>query len=282
MTAGAAQQLEELARRDPSVSTLALLQAELARESERPVWTKAMPAMPADPDAGVPLLHGHELHVSRRHVRGLLERLAGLVDQSLRSAISEALDSRKLDELELIEASINQDPECLERLAEQAGVELPRLAALGHLVSTPLLRACGRQAEPLLEPLVWEEGYCPVCAAWPALAEVRGVERVRWLRCGRCGAGWSRPHQICAYCGNRDYQTQSYLSTPDRRESQQAVACEACHGYLKSVSSMVALSTVEVALEDLRTMHLDVAVLRRGYSRPSKPGFVMRVQVRAR
>ena len=33
----------------------------------------------------------------------------------------------------------------------------------------------------------WVEGYCPVCGSWPAFAEVRGIERTRSFRCGRCG-----------------------------------------------------------------------------------------------
>ena len=39
-------------------------------------------------------------------------------------------------------------------------------------------------------PEGWVEPFCPICGAWPALAEVRGIERSRYFRCLRCGAGW--------------------------------------------------------------------------------------------
>src|SRR5438552_1345771 len=62
-----------------------------------------------------------------------------------------------------------------------------------------LLRACGRQLQTHI-PSGWSRGYCPVCGAWPVLAELRGLERTRCLRCGRCGVDWQRPWLACVYC----------------------------------------------------------------------------------
>ena len=50
------------------------------------------------------------------------------------------------------------------------------------------------------------EGYCPVCGAWPAFAEMRGIERSRYLRCGRCGGGWQAQCLSCSYCGMTDHE----------------------------------------------------------------------------
>jgi FdhE protein len=276
----ALRELEDLAGSDPSIATLALLHGEVARASSRADWERGVPALTGGGEPATPLLHNHSLSVDPGLVRELLERLSDLVDGGLKDGIAGALDSGKLDLLGLVELSVEQDLEQLAAAADQAELELPRLAAICQLASAPLLQACRRKAEAILPSFSWEEGYCPVCAAWPALAEVRGVERVRWLRCGRCGGGWSRPHQLCIYCGNREHNTRGYLASDTHRESHQAVTCEKCRGYLKSVASMTPLSPVEVAVRDLRTMELDMAVLQRGYSRPDRPGFALRVAVR--
>jgi len=59
-----------------------------------------------------------------------------------------------------------------------------RLALLGELGDWSA-RICGHRSE-----LGWSRCDCPVCGAAPALAESRGLEQQRFLRCLRCGAGW--------------------------------------------------------------------------------------------
>ena len=62
----------------------------------------------------------------------------------------------------------------------------------------------------------WDRGYCPVCGAWPALAELVGAEKRRVLRCGRCGTWWSWLVLLCPYCGNDDHRTLGTLSANGR------------------------------------------------------------------
>jgi FdhE protein len=141
----------------------------------------------------------------------------------------------------------------------------------------PLVLAAGRCAAPLIENVTWDAGYCPVCAAWPTLAELRGLSRERWLRCGRCGAGWRFPQQRCAFCATRDHRQIGYLAPEANRESRRAATCDACRGYLKTISTLDASSPAELAYQDLTTLELDVAALERDYARPETPGFPLAV-----
>ena len=62
-----------------------------------------------------------------------------------------------------------------------------------------------------------------------------------WPRpCGRCGAGWSYGIQKCAFCGNHDFKTLGYLAPEAEREARQAATCDACMGYVKTVTTVVA------------------------------------------
>jgi FdhE protein len=169
----------------------------------------------------------------------------------------------------------------LEALAAAAGVDAGLLTALGGLTVLPLLLACGQQAAPLVERSGWGEGYCPVCAAWPALAELRGLEKQRWLRCGRCSSGWLLAHDGCVFCGEADWHKLGYLAPEGDTESRRAVTCESCDGYLKTLASLTPLAPGDIAVADAQSLELDMAALERGYARPELPALPLPVTVQA-
>ena len=275
--------LEELASNDPVAAPLAALQAEVLRASTDRAWQETVPELSeARLRDGLPLLHEQTLRVDRDRQRKLL---ASLVAIAVRSAgqeaerLGRALEAGSLDPLALLAASIRQDGEQLAAMAIRAEVDSGLLLTLGQLATVPLLQACGRKAAPLLDEIRWETGYCPVCAAWPALAELRGLERKRWLRCGRCGASWWCYQQRCSFCATTDHKLQGYLAPEANRESQQAQICDGCQGYLKAVTSLGAIPPAEIAVYDLASLELDVAALERGYGRPEAPGFPLEVTI---
>ncbi len=120
---------------------------------------------------------------------------------------------------------------------------------------------------------MWEAGFCPVCAAWPLLAELRGLERQRWLRCGRCGAGWPFPHLCCPFCGNTDHRTLPYLAPEAAREARQAAACDRCFAYIKTFATLRPLAPDEVLIQDVTSLELDMAALEAEYGRPETRAF---------
>ncbi len=172
-------QLEDLARTDPTIRLLARLQAAVLRAAADPAWEQAVPPfVPARLPGGVPLLHEQTLRVDGARVADLLRHLAGLAAEEAAERVRplrRALDARTLDPLACLQATVMQDTAQLEALAGQAEVAPALLATLAHMAALPLLQACGRQAAPLLEGVAWGRGYCPVCAAWPTLAELRGL-----------------------------------------------------------------------------------------------------------
>jgi FdhE protein len=284
--AQAVARLDQLALHDTTAAPLARLQAEVLRAMAAGGWDSGVPDVDQrQAEPGMPLLHRQMLRADRGKLRQLLGRLTNVVAKPSEPAaagaraIGRAATDGRLDLAALLQASVVHDGDALARLADVIDTEPGLLATLGHLVTLPLLQAYGHRAAPLVENLGWEAGSCPVCAAWPTLSELRGLERTRWLRCGRCGSGWSATHLGCPYCGNADRRSQSYLAPERQRESRRAVTCEACGGYLKALTTLGPMPAAEIGLMDAQTLELDMAALEEGYGRPDGLGFPMEVTV---
>ncbi len=58
--------------------------------------------------------------------------------------------------------------------------------------------------------------------------------------------------------------------------------CKTCKGYLKGLTTVRALAPWAILLDDLMSVHLDVAALERGYERPGRPGYSLDAKIAAR
>jgi FdhE protein len=284
-TAPTPKGLERLAAEDQVVAPLAALQAVALSIADEPGWDAGLPALGANSLAdGTPLLHGLTVTVERDRQQALLARLAATLagrGSADGSRLSDQVRAGDLDALALLSAGLTHDTETIERLASAARVGADLLALLGHVATLPLLLACGRRAEPLIRSAAWPGSCCPVCAAWPILAEVRGLARDLVLRCGRCASAWRGQQGRCAFCGSQDHQTQGYLAAEQERESRRAAVCDACGGYLKTVSTLGALSPADLLVGDLQSLELDVAAMDQGYARPDGLGSELAMRVQA-
>jgi FdhE protein len=227
-----------------------------------------------------PLLHGRILSVDAARVARLLGSLAAMAAEgepesgiSLRQYRPSAAEA-----LNLISAAVRQAGDEIRLLAHEARVDNGALASIAHLASLPLLQSCRQSLEGRM-PGYWPHGYCPVCAAWPLLAERRGLDRSRQLRCGRCAAEWEVEWLYCIYCGERDHNRLGSLEPDDRGEMLKVETCATCKGYLKSLASLQGFSDFELLLQDLETVELDLVALDRGYRRPSHSGFALDTQI---
>jgi hypothetical protein len=125
----------------------------------------------------------------------------------------------------------------------------------------------------------WPHGYCPVCGAWPLRADVRGVERERRLRCGRCGADWLASWLRCTYCGESDHHRLGLLAPEGQLESRRVETCDSCRQYLKARSVLGPAGPLEMMLDDLETLELDLVAQDRGFARPAPPGYAVSVEL---
>ena len=272
------RRLAEARRTHPESEVwLRLVAAAFAESEDRGVWETAAPVPAADRPARAPLLHRARFTVAPRAARRWVRRLFALAAPGL-----EAVDPRRFDATALLEAAVCQDDARVDALAGTAGdATTPALRVVAQLSVLPLLQACGRKLASDV-PATWWEGYCPLCGAWPFLAEFRGLERKRWLRCGRCGTGWQLAWLRCPFCDETRHEQLGYLAPEEGEASRKAEVCHTCRGYVKAEATVRALRPWEVWLEDLATVPLDVAALDRGFHRPDRPAWSLDARVAER
>ena len=237
-------------------------------ESERPVWTDS-PRIHASREVDAPLLHLATLRVEPTQASNLVMRLAGQLGM---------LGVDRVDPLALILAGIERDDATLDALAGRLGVPADTVAVLAQVSALPILLNAARQLDPETSRS-WQRGYCPVCGAWPALVEMRGIQRERRLRCGCCSSDWMLPVLRCAFCNEMDHNRLGFLLTEEGDQQVRVETCSTCRGYLKTLSTLSPLPFAALVTRDLATVAFDLAARGRGYARPSRPGWQIRVEI---
>jgi FdhE protein len=161
-------------------------------------------------------------------------------------------------------------------MAAAHGVSADALDAIVRLLGIPLLMTWAGQHAAAGS---WIEPYCPVCGAWPAFVEVRGIERRRFYRCGRCGCQWHAQQLRCPFCSTTNHEELATLAPADPAATVSVDACQHCRGYMKSLTRLQGCRPGAVILEDLATVDVDVAAMENGYARPAGLGHPLVVRV---
>jgi FdhE protein len=248
---------------------------------------------------GVPLLHDQPIQLDIHFAADLFSRLLNTLrardDPDLRERLDRligALTDGAIDPQALFGEAFVHHPDHLAHIAAVAGVDTDLLGVVARQAVGPLLRAYAEHVWPIVERLqaaeggadgtVWARGYCPVCGGWPLLGELRGLgaglEPSEWLRCGACGSAWRQPGQGCVYCGKHDPRSLGLLRV-DGEPRFRVRVCDCCQGYLKVGNAFDPLPAELLALDDLASVHLDVAATERGYQRPTGGGFRIELAV---
>ena len=250
---------------------LALIEATLW-EVERPEWRDAVRSIPSPGAGPEPLLSRAVIVVASRPIERWVRRVLVTAAAVGREApFVDAATARRIDPGALLQAAVALDEEYLDGLSRAVGDTHGVLVALAPLIAMPLLHAC-RRAWTASAPVTWPHGYCPTCGAWPTLAEIRGLEGGRHLRCRRCGGDWVTEWLRCPFCGERDHAQLGSLVSAGRLERDKIEVCDRCHGYIKTTMTFAPIPPEQIVLQDLDTVVLDVAAVERGYRLPQSRG----------
>jgi FdhE protein len=251
---------------------LSLLETAL-NAADEPAWRHAQIGFARVRPERAPLLEDAQVAVDASAAARLLEAL-------LQQTAPRAAGPNGAQAVTLLRAAIGQVQPPISEVAKELGVEGMRLQTVAHFLALPLLLETARRAEPLL-PADWRVGYCLVCGAWPTLAESRGLDRRRVLRCGRCAAAWESEVLRCTFCDERDYRRLGSMLPRDGGELVRIETCESCRGYLKSVTTLRARPAWALPLDDLRTLPLELKAIERQYQRPSHTGWSVQLRMHA-
>jgi FdhE protein len=263
--------VDELKRKRPEWTPWLALVDEVLRESTKEAWTSVVPPRPAS-HPPMPALSGAAVAVPAKLLRDLVDRFAAAARGGTPKMLAAAnLLRGDVDPARIFHASLTQDADDVAELSSSANIDPEALQAVVTLLGVPFLQAC-RAAWATSNGTPWTEGHCRTCGAWPAFAEVRGVERSRFYRCGRCGSEWHAEILRCAYCRSTNHDEMVSL-LPEKEKARGAIdACRRCSGYVKVFTRLQGCPPLAVMLEDLASVDLDVAALDAGYRRPSRAG----------
>ena len=183
---------------------------EILREAGSPAWEAAVPVAPRRNRprfrSSRELRSSWTLHLIRRLFERLI-RTASRVGTPKMSSLKAALHADP-EWVRLFTASLcqdgGQDSDRINEIAAVSGADAEALHAVIALLPVPFLHACNRRWASSISAS-WVEGYCPVCGSLPAFAEVRGIERKRYFRCGRCGGEWHARALYCPFCAMSDH-----------------------------------------------------------------------------
>ena len=272
--------LPELARRHPEWKPWLAVIEEILRDAADARWDALVPTHVDRQRGKVPLLAGAPVVVDEDSVRRVLDRLLriGRRSRTAQMVTVERAVRAGVDVSNLFALGLRHDAEGLARTAAAISADPAGLQAIITLLPVPFLQACHRRWAAAIAR-DWSEGYCPLCGAWPALAEVRGIERGRYLRCGRCGAEWESYVLSCPYCRTTDHEELVTLVPENGRANAVVDACRRCRGYVKTVTRLQGSPPASVLLDDLATVDLDIAALEQKYERPGGTGYPLTVTV---
>ena len=220
---------------------------------------------------GVPLLRSEPLEIDwpalKRRLRDMVAALAQRRADAA-PALVRTINSAEFDVVALTSAILAGQPQVVHERAEALGLDVPMTASVLSLALFPIFGAIRTDLEPLLSAGTWKEGYCPVCGSFPMLGEFRGLEQIRYLRCGLCAAEWQFPRLRCPCCGNRDHRQLGYLHVAGEENKCRAATCEECRQYVKMISTLMPLPPLKLLVTDVATVHLDLLAADNGFSSP--------------
>jgi FdhE protein len=253
----------------PLLSWLRELLPDLAPVAAPPLSVTADEAH-AKLTGGMPLLRGRRIDLDTKAFRQRWLRVCRALEaqqpDGVAAALAEAPGPGPLAPAEMLDAILAGQPEAVRARAEALGLDAGLTATVLRFTLFPLLVALEAQLAPLREGAAWEQGYCPTCGSWPLLGEFRGLDQSRFLRCGLCAAGWEVRRLWCPFCGNRDHERLGFLHGEGEETKYRAAVCDACRGYVKTLSTLSALPPLHLLIADAATLHLDLAAAERGYT----------------
>lgn len=275
MTKDADDRLALLRRNYPEWQSWLLVIESALREAADGKWQAYVPQRAPSPDSKQPFLSGATIDIESAEVSRWLERLlcqASAGGYAATAPLSAAgKKSLPVEPLAVLQASLRQDNNVLSAMADTLGAGAQPFRAVADLAALPLLQACRRRWSALV-PESWAQGYCPICGAWPALAEEQGIERTRRLRCGRCGSAWHAECLHCPFCDATEHRQHTSLVQGAASEARRIDGCQRCRGYVKTLMVLQGSAPEVVLLDDLASVDLDIAALDAGYRRPANPG----------
>lgn len=268
--AEACAELERLGQQQPllkgharALHAAVILFAHPVRE---PAWTLQADRITDKWSAGVPQLRGENPSLDEQAFAQRWLSLCEVIDAAVE--LARAVRNRTLLPAEMTAWILSGQTDAFHAHVEAKGLDAALAASILRWTLLPWLANLQTHLASALPTTPWPHGYCPICGSWPALGEFRGLEQVRFLRCGLCAASWEFPRLRCPFCATDDHRQLGYLHQEGQEGKERVATCDACRGYIKMVNTLTPLRPEQLLVMELATLPLDLVAGDRGYSTP--------------
>jgi FdhE protein len=217
---------------------------------------------------GQPSLSNEGLVVDARGFARRWQRVWDALSEHQPGMAAAAARHGPLDPSAIATTLVNNPAEAAPNAARQVGVEPVMVASILRLVLFPGFAAVEVTTAPFRQGIAWDRGFCPTCGLPPLLAEFRGLDQSRFLRCGLCAASWEVPRHWCPNCGTRDHEGLGFLAKEGEENRYRVATCDACRTGIKTLSTLSTLPPLMLLVADAATLHLDLAADERRYCPP--------------
>jgi FdhE protein len=247
----------EAAFGQPAVRLMPMFEAE-SSETERRMqsiheaWENGQPAL----HTVTPILEESGLAERALSIALALRSEESRPAQSL-CAFLEREPARVVDWIKLT-LSTDDDSGEFEQAMHGLGLEPALVESVLRLVLLPGLADWSQQACVQLTEGIWPGGQCPICGSVAALAESRGLEQRRRLRCDRCAADWPAEHLRCPFCSESDHRALRYAFVQGEQDRYRLSICDRCGGQIKIIATLAPLSPPGLLVAELASIHLDL------------------------
>lgn len=274
--AAALTDLARLAQDRPTLQgPAAFLMEVLPRLFEEPVREQP-PAIAAEHAArkregGTPLLRGESRKIDTPSFRSRWQHVCEALRHQgnvMAPPLADAIRQGKLDAATLADWLLDARLSELYARADALGLDAGLTQVVLRLTLYPVLVHWRTALSASLPLAGWLRGCCPICGSQPLLGEFRGLEQIRFLRCGHCAAEWEFPRLACPFCPNRDHHGLGYVHVEGEEARCRIAVCESCRGYVKMISTLTSLTAPGLLAADVATLHLDLVAAGQGWAVP--------------
>jgi FdhE protein len=223
---------------------------------------------------GFPLIEKRALTLDIPSATRLFKRLCKIMSRNKKAShdaeqISQALQGKEINLLELFEHASNGDVEYITDLSKKLRVKEDVLVFLTRNSLKPIFEAYANELKNYIDQERWWKGYCPICGSEPFMAELK-EDGARFLVCSSCNFEWRFNRLKCPFCENEDHEKLRYFYTEKEGRSYRVDVCEKCKRYIKTVDTKELGDEAIPLLEDAGTLHLDILAQEEGYTREGK------------
>jgi FdhE protein len=170
---------------------------------------------------------------------------------------------------------VRNEEEALTELAEEMGLEPETLRFVLEQAFRPYLQWLAQVLNRHVEGIVWDQGYCPICGAYPDTSYLKKGDAEqeflmahggqRWLHCAMCSHEWRLRRVRCPYCGNEDAESLEYLAA-NETPHERLYVCHKCKKYLTCLDISELIEKPPSDLIPFELLHLDIIAQQKGFA----------------